>query len=708
MDPNTGAFTRRDFLGAAAGAGLILAVSLPPRARAATAAATLLNAWLRIAPDDTITFLVDRSEMGQGVYTALPMLIAEELEVRLDAVRIVAAPVGDAYFNPGNGGQVTGTSNSVQDAWLKLRTAGAQARLMLVAAAAAEWGVDARDCVAREGVITGPGGKTLRYGDVAVRAGRLPVPQQVTLKTPSQFALVGRSVARTDTPSKVDGSARFGIDVRLPGMLYAAYLQSPVLGGWPESVDSGVAEKMSGVHAVLTTDRGVIVVADHFWQALKARDALRVVWNPGANADLDNQAIRAMLRRAAAAGQGLSARADGDADRALRTAAKTVNAVYTLPLLAHATMEPMNCTADVRVDGCDLYVGTQAQQVAQAAAAAAAGTTADRVLVHTTLLGGGFGRRLDVDFIPAAVIASKAVGRPVQVIWTREDDMTHDTFRPPALEQIGGGFNGAGRLVAWRLHIVSPSITARMFPPVVGVDASVVEAAVNFPYEVPNVSVSYSRQEIGIDVGYLRSVSHAINCFVIESFMDELASSAGRDPCEFRLGMLANKPRHRRVLQEAARRAGWGRAGANRHLGVALMEGYATHLAQVAEISFEDGKLRVHRIVCVVDCGQMVNPKIVESQIEGGIVFGLSAALWGEITIERGAVGQKNFDAYRVLRTNELPSIEVHLLASDAAPGGIGEVAVPLVAPAICNAVFAATGTRLRTLPIGAFKPAPA
>ena len=708
MDTVNGPFTRRDFLGAAAvaGGGLVLALSLPRRARAAAAPSGELNAWLRISADDTITFIVDRSEMGQGVYTALPMLIAEELEVRLDAVRIVAAPVGDAYFNPGNGGQVTGTSNSVQDAWIKLRTAGAQARMMLVAAAAAHWGVATGACLAKDGVISSSTGATLRYGDVAAAAGRLPVPQHVVLKAPAQFSLVGRSVARTDTPDKVDGRATFGIDVRLPRMLYASYAQSPVLGGWPETVDSAVAEKMPGVHAVLATDRGVVVVADHFWQALKARDALKVIWNPGANASLDNRAIGAMLRKAAAAGPGLDARVDGDADHALKSAAKTVKAVYELPLLAHATMEPMNCTADVRADGCDLYVGTQVQQVAQATAAAAAGMTADRVQVHTTLLGGGFGRRLDVDFIPAAVVGSKALGRPVKVIWTREDDMTHDTYRPPALEEISAGFDADNRLVAWKLHIVSPSITARMFPPVVGVDASVIEAAVNFPYAVPNVSVTYSRQEIGIDVGYMRSVSHAPNCFVIESFMDELASAVGRDPYEFRIEMLGSKPRHRRVLEEAARIAGWGRPAANRHQGIALMEGYETRLAQIAEISFEGGALRVHRIVCVVDCGQMVNPKIVESQIEGGIVFGLTAALWGEVTLDRGVVQQTNFDGYRVLRANEMPQIEVHLLASDAAPGGIGEVAVPPVAPAVCNAIFAATGARLRTLPIGAYKPA--
>ena len=457
---------------------------------------------------------------------------------------------------------------------------------------------------------------------------------------------------------------------------------------------------MPGVRKVLITSSGVAVVADHFWQALKARKALSVTWDPGANARLDNALIRNMLKKTAAAGPGLSARADGNVQSALESAKQSASAAYYLPLLAHACMEPMNCTADVKAGGCDLYVGTQVQQVSQVTAAAAAGLPPAQVRVFTTLLGGGFGRRLDIDFIPAAVEASKAVGAPVKLIWTREDDMTHDTYRPPAYEEVSGGLDAAGRLVAWTLHITSPSITARMFPPVKGVDDSVIEAAVNNLYDVPNLKVSYSRQEIGIDVGYMRSVSHSPNCFVIESFMDEMAVLAGKNPYDFRMQQLAKRPRQRRVLQLAAERAGWGKAAAGRYQGIALMEGYTSTLAQVAEVSVAGGELKVHKITCVADCGQMVNPHIVESQMVSGIVFGLTAALWGEITIEGGRARQTNFNNYRLLRGNEIPELDVHIVDSDEKPGGVGEAAVPLVAPAVCNAIFAATGKRLRELPI--------
>jgi isoquinoline 1-oxidoreductase beta subunit len=717
--------SRREFLNATAqvGGGLVLALTLPSSTgtgRAAAAAAargagtardagthpavSQINAWLKIGSDNTITVIVDRSEMGQGVYTALPMLLAEELEINLDVIRIEAAPVGDAYINVGNGGQVTGTSNSVQDAWEKLRMAGATARTMLVAAAAKRWGVDPAQCSAKNGSVVNGQGKALSYGELAVAAVREAIPKDVKLKPKSNFEIIGKSRVRIDSPGKVDGSAEFGLDVKLPGMLYAALAQSPVLGGTLKSLDSGAAEKMPGVRKVLTTASGVVVVAEHYWQALKARKALALTWDSGANAGLDNAAIGTLLKNTAAAGAGLSAKSLGDAAGALKTAQHSSSATYLLPLLAHATMEPMNCTADVRADGCDLYVGTQVQQIAQTTAATAAGLKPEQVRVYTTLIGGGFGRRLDIDFIPAAVEASKAVGAPVKVIWTREDDMTHDTYRPPAREEVSGGVDASGKVIAWQLHITSPSITARMFPPVTGVDDSVIEAAVNNLYDVPNLSVSYSRQEIGIDVGYLRSVSHAPNCFVIESFMDELAAAAGKNPYDFRMAHLANKPRQRRVLQLTAERAGWGKAPAGRHQGIALMEGYTTHLAQVAEISIEAGQLKVHKIVCVVDCGQMINPRIVESQIESGIVFGLSAALWGEVTIAGGKVQQTNFNNYRVLRSNELPELDVHLLDSDETPGGIGEPAVALVAPAICNAIFAATGQRLRALPIGTQK----
>jgi isoquinoline 1-oxidoreductase subunit beta len=707
--------SRRDFLSAAAsvGGGLILALALPrPGGRSSAAAAAgvagpaggQLNAWLKIAGDNSITIIVDRSEMGQGVYTALPMLLADELNINFDAIRIEAAPVGDAYINPGNGGQVTGTSNSVQDAWDKLRMAGATARTMLISAAAKRWRVDPAECRAENGGITNAQGKVLTYGQLADSAARLPVPKDVKLKPKSAFRIIGKPRARIDTPGKVDGSAEFGLDVKLPGMLYAALAQCPVLGGKAAALDSAAAEKMPGVRKVLRSGSGVVVVADHFWQAVKARRALNITWDPGANVQLDNAAIRALLKKTAAAGPGLAARTDGDVAAALKSAKLSLSAAYYLPLLAHACMEPMNCTADVKPNGCDLYVGTQVQQVAQTTAAAAAGLSPAQVRVHTTLIGGGFGRRLDIDFIPAAVEASKAVGAPVKVIWTREDDMTHDTYRPPAYEEVSGGVDAAGKVIAWKLHITSPSITERMFPPVKGVDDSVIEAAVNNLYDVPNLAVSYSRQEIGIDVGYMRSVSHAPNCFVIESFMDELAAAAGMNPYDFRMRQLANKPRQRRVLELAAERAGWGKAPAGRHQGVALMEGYTTHLAQVAEISIAGGELIVHKIVCVVDCGQMVNPRIVESQIESGIVFGLSAARWGEVTIAGGKVQQTNFNNYRVLRNNEMPELDVHLVDSDETPGGIGEAAVPLVAPALCNAIFAATGRRLRALPIGTEK----
>ncbi len=708
-DPGRREFFRRSVL---AGGGLVLAVTLPVfagRARSRTdtghAEAAPLNAWLKIGTDDSITVVVDRSEMGQGVYTALPMLLAEELEVDLQRIQVIAAPVGDAYVNPLNGGQVTGTSNSVQDAWEKLRTAGAQARLMLIGAAAAKWRVDPAACRASGGRVMNARGDSLRYGDLAAAAAKLPVPKDVKLKPAAEFRLVGKPAARLDTPSKVDGTAEFGLDVKLPGMLYAAIALCPTLGGKASAVSSAAAERAPGVRRVLPTSSGVVVIADHFWQALKARDALEITWVPGPNARLDTAGLWASLDHAATTVPALKAKMSrGDMSAALERSAKTLSAVYELPLLAHATMEPMNCTADVRADHCDLYVGTQVQQGAQAAAAEAAGLKPEQVDVHTTLLGGGFGRRLEVDFIPAAVEASKALGAPVKLIWTREDDMTHDLFRPPAREELSAGFDAHGKLSGFGLHITCPSVTARASPSTVATDPfdSVIEYAQNFPYATPSYLLTFSRQEIGIDLGYLRSVSHAPNCFAIECFLDEVAASVSRDPLALRQELLAGKPRHLAVLQEAARRANWGRPPPGRFQGLAFMEGYTSHLAQIAEISLAAGKLVLHKITCVVDCGQMVNPRIVESQIEGGIVYGLSAALWGDITLTAGRVHQTNFHDYRVLRSNEMPELDVHLIPSTEAPGGIGEAAVPLVAPAVCNALFAATGKRLRRLPIAA------
>jgi isoquinoline 1-oxidoreductase beta subunit len=709
---------RRVFLQRAAyfGGGLVLATALPAfrgGPRAAQVGSSQLNAWLLIGTDDSISILVDRSEMGQGVYTALPALIAEELEVDLSRIRIAAAPVGDAYVNALNGGQVTGTSNSVTEAWDKLRKAGAQARMMLIAAAAQRWRIDASACGAENGRVTGTQGRSASYGQLADAAAKLAVPKDVTLKDAKDFRLIGKPLPRLDTPGKVDGSAEFGLDVQLPGMLYAAIAMSPALGGSARSVDSTAALALPGVRRVLATASGVVVVAEHFWQAKKARDALRIEWQPGPNSGLDNAAIWSQLNQAAAANPGVSALGSddvaaalkgGNALEAMKTATKTLSAVYELPLVAHATMEPMNCTADVKADRCDVYLGTQVQQLTQAAAAGAAGLPPERVNVHTTLLGGGFGRRLEVDFVPAAVEASKAVGAPVKLIWTREDDMTHDLYKPPAREQVTAGLDEKGKLVAWALHITGPSITARFDPSNKDPFDSVIEYVQNFPYAVPNFDLRYVRHEIGIDVGYLRSVSHAPNCFAVESSIDELAAAASKDPLQFRLELLAGKLRHTKVLQVVAERSNWGHPAAGRHQGLAFMEGYTACIAQVAEISVQDGRLKIHRITCVIDCGQTVNPRIVESQLESGIVYGLSAALWGDVTLQGGRVRQTNFNDYRVLRLNELPELDIHIIPSSGMPAGIGETGVPPVAPAVCNAIFAATGRRLRSLPINAHK----
>ena len=697
------------------GGGLVLALAVPglrAGSRAAAVSSSQLNAWLRIGSDDSVSILVDRSEMGQGVYTALPTLLAEELELDPSRVRILAAPVGEAYVNALNGGQITGTSNSVPEAWDKLRKAGAQARSMLITAAARRWGVDPSSCHASNGRITSASGRTASYGELAEAAARVPVPKEVPLKNPTQFRLVGKPLARLDTPSKVNGSAEYGIDVKLPGLLYATIAFCPELGGTLASVDSAAALAMPGVRRVVPTANSVIVVAEHFWQAKKARDALRIVWGTGQNAQLDNAAIWSKLN-AAASKPGVSALSSdnvaaalkgGHAGEALKQAAKTFSAVYELPLLAHATMEPMNCTVDLRANGCDVYVGTQAQQLAQAAAAQAAGLKPEQVKVFTTLLGGGFGRRLDVDFVPAAVAASKAVGAPVKLIWTREDDMAHDFYRPPAREAVTAGLDEHGQLSAWRLDIVSPSITSRYDPTSKDPFDSVIEYVQNFPYAVANFDLRYTRQEIGIDVGYWRSVSHTPNCFAIESSIDEIAALASKDPLELRRQLLAGKPRHLQVLKVAAERSAWGHVPKGHFQGIAFMEGYTSHIAQVAEVSIEPGGLKIHKITCVIDCGQTVNPRIVESQLESGIVYGLSAALWGNVTLRAGQVQQRNFNDYRVLRINELPTLDLHVITSDAKPGGVGEVAVPPVAPSICNAIFAATGRRLRTLPIATHK----
>jgi isoquinoline 1-oxidoreductase subunit beta len=712
--PASATQSRREFLKNTAliSGGLTIAIHLPGCGKPAlpglqpgeTAAA---NAWLHIGADDSIIFLCDRSEMGQGVYTGLTTLIAEELGVEPSAIKVEFAPPGDEYVNSLLGAQVTGGSTSVRDAWEKLRLAGAEARERLLAAGANALKTRPNMCrMVSNGVATGSaaGGKVATFGQIAAAAAALPKPQNIKLKPATEFQYIGKEGRRLDGGAKVDGSAQFGIDVRLPEMLYASLAQPPVLGGAVKSVDDAKAKSMPGVRAVVPTASGVAVVADGFWQAKQARDALRITWDPGPNASLNNAAIFAGLR-AAADKTGLQVRNDGDADAALRSAASRVNAVYELPMLAHATLEPQNCTADYRDGECHVYAPTQVQQFAQAAAATAAGLSPEKIHLHTTFLGGGYGRRLESDFIGAAVEASKAVGKPVKLIWTREDDTTHDYYRPPARDVVAGGFDRDNRLSVFKLKLVGPSITSRWAPAVVAdgaLDPFAVEAAENFPYKVPNVHIEYVQHEIGINVGYWRSVSHALNCFVVESFIDELAHSMRLDPYKFRQDMLWNhkEPRWLTVLDIAARRAGWGNAPKGRFQGVAVMSGYDTFMAQVAEISVTGGKLTVHRIVCAVDCGQVVNPSIAHAQAEGGILFGLSAALYGEINIEGGQVRERNFDTVRSVRMDNTPAIELHFVESSDKPGGMGEPSVALVAPAVCNAIFAATGRRLRSLPI--------
>jgi len=693
------------------GAGLVLGVRLSWLPRAAAANANLgvfaPNAWVRIASDGTVTVVLAKSEMGQGVLTSLPLIVAEELEADWPAVRIENAPVDPIYNDPIDGEQATSGDTSTRGSFLPLRRAGAAAREMLIGAAAAEWGVPSDECHAeRSAVHHRPTGRTLGYGQLAERAAKLPVPTAPRLKDPRDFKLIGKVVARRDAPGKVNGSAVFGIDVKVPDLLVGAVARCPVFGGTLASVDPSGAMAVKGVRSVVRIDSGVAVVADTFWAARRGRDALVIKWNEGPLAGLGSPAIARSLREAVRR-PGVVARSDGDAPRALRSAARRLEAVYEVPYLAHATMEPMNCTAHVRADGCDVWVPTQAQGPSRNAVVKVTGLPPEAVAIHTTLLGGGFGRRSEVDFVIDAVQASKAVGAPVKVIWTREDDMQHDFYRPVALGRLAAGLDARRRPVAWTQRLVGPSLLSRVAPQAIkdGVDFTSVMGAASLPYAIPNLRVEYVRKEPGVPVGFLRSVGDSFNAFMTECFLDELAAAAGRDPYELRRDLLVNKPRHLRVLELAARHAGWGRPlpkGSGR--GIALHgESFDSYVAQVAEVTVaKDGQVRVHRVVCAIDCGIVVNPDTVRAQMEGGIVFGLTAALHGAITLDRGRVQQSNFHDYPMVRMPEAPAIEVHIAPSAEAPGGVGEAGVPAVTPAVVNAIFAATGKRLRRLPISA------
>ena len=695
---------RRDFLQVAGtiGAGLVIGFRIPNRRGVAPFAP---NAWLRIGTDNSVLVIVDRSEMGQGVTTSLPMLLAEELEADWTKIRFEFAPADKAYINQLFGIQGTGGSSSVRAAWKPLRVAGAQARTMLIAAAAQTWGVEPASCRAEAGaVIHAATHRRLTYGALAQRAAALPVPADVPLKDPKDWRLAGKPTKRLDTRFKVNGTAQFGIDVRVPGMLTAVVARSPVFGGKVSSFDATAANAIPGVRHVVQISSGVAVVGDGYWPAKQGRDALKVLWDEGPVAQVSSASISSLFAQRATQ-DGAVARHDGDAVAALAGAAQRVEAVYEMPFLAHATMEPMNCTAHVRTGAVDIWAPTQNQTGVQMIGGQIGGVPPEKVAVHTTYLGGGFGRRFELDFIIEALETSKAAGSPVKVIWSREDDIQHAQYRPANYHQLRAGLDASGRPVAWTHRIVAPSIMARMFPQTVknGLDGEAVEGGVGLPYAVPNVHVDYQLTDTGIPVGFWRSVNNSFNAFAVEGFIDELAAAAKQDPYEYRRTLLANAPRDRGVLELAATKAGWGTPlPAGRGRGIAVYKSFESFAAQVAEVSVSPaGDVRVDRVVCAIDCGMHVNPSTIEAQMQGGIVYGLTAALNGAITIENGRVTQSNFHDYRMLRLAEMPVVEVYIVPSNEAPGGVGEPGTPPIDPAVCNAIFAATGKRIRKLPIG-------
>jgi len=704
--------SRREFVSVltAAGGSLLLGYRVGEGQRVASVASApgfAPNAFIRIAPDGSITLFMPQAEMGQGTHTSMSMLLAEELEVTPEQVRLEHAPPDDKlYANPLFGEQITGASSSIRMFYEPLRRAGATARAMLIAAAAASWNVDAASCRARKGVVTHtPTGRTLSYGALAAKAATVPVPDKIALKDPKDFTLIGTPAKRPDTPSKVNGTAQYGIDVRLPGMLIATVAASPVLGGKVAGLDDEKAKAVPGVRQIVQLDDAVAVVADHMWAAKQGSAALEIRWEDGPNAKVSTADVVEGLAKASETA-GVTARKDGDPASALAGAAKKVEAVYESPFLAHATMEPMNCTVHVRRDGCEVWTGSQVLSRARAAAAKVTGLPLEKVVVHNHFLGGGFGRRLEVDYVTQAVRIAKQVDAPVKVVWTREEDVQHDVYRPYYYDRFAAGLDAHGKPVAWSHRIVGPSIMARFLPPGFkdGIDIDAVDGAVQLLYDIPAIQIEYVRHEEPVlNTGFWRGVGVTHNNFVVESFIDELAAVSKQDPVAFRRALLRKSPRALTVLELAAKEAGWGKpVPRGRGRGVALLfSSWGTYLAQVAEVEVTGSSdVRVRRIVCAVDCGQVVNPDIVKAQIESGVVYGISGALWGEVTLNNGRVEQSNFDNYRVLRMNETPPIDVRVVRNSEAPGGIGEPGTSVTAAALANAVYAATGKRLRKLPL--------
>jgi isoquinoline 1-oxidoreductase subunit beta len=696
--------------GLAVGTGLVIGFRLPLLDRLLAEAqgpgVFAPNQWLRIDRDGVVTIINSVPEMGQGSMTTMPMIVADELDADWDKIRIESAPTDPkVYGNPVTGQMSYGGSRGVRDHLEPLRKAGAAARLMLRQAAAQEWGVPLDEVTTEPGVVVhAPSGRRLTYGQLVDKAQALPVPQNPPLKKKSEFRYIGKDVRRVDVPQKVNGQAVYGIDVKLPGLLVASIEKCPVVaGGKVKSFDATATKAIPGVKHVVQVSSGVAVVADNFWTALQGRKALKVEWNDGPLGQLTSAEIA--KEHATAAGQpGLVARNDGDALATLAADGKTLDAVYLMPYLEHACMEPMNATAHVTADACSVWAPTQNPGGARETAARLTGLPVEKVAVNTTFLGGGFGRRGRVDYVVDAVEVAKAIGGgPVKVLWAREDDMTHSFYRPNTHNVFRAALDAGGKPTAWFTRAVGAGLLRQLGSVPAGqIDGTSMAGLRDLAYDIPNVRIEWVDKDVGVPVGFWRSVGSSQNVFIVESFIDELAHQARQDPYEYRRALLGKAPRHKAVLELAATKANWGAPlPAGRACGIAVCFSYGSYTAHVAEVSVaDDGAVRVHRIVCAIDCGIAVNPDQVKAQMEGGAIYALTATLYGQITLDAGRVQQTNFNTYPMVRIPEAPVTEVHILDSGQPPGGLGEPGVPTVAPAICNAIFALTGKRLRRLPI--------
>lgn len=709
MKPN---LTRRQFL-KITGSGLAIAIATTSTGFRLLSAAELEkpgtpfqpNVWLEVLPDNTVIVTVNKSEMGQGVYTSLPMIVADELDADWKNIRMKVAPARDAFKDPAWGTQATGGSSSIRHMLELLRKAGAAAREMLLIAAARKWEVAVKECAVDLGKVRHiKSNRMLTYGQLTKEAANLEVPQNPILKKESQFRYLGKEMPRLDIYAKVNGIAQFGIDSFVPGMLYAAIARPPAYGAELVSYKKEAAQAVSGVHAVVPIHSGMAVCADTIDAAWKGRDALKPDWQNAKYPQLSTESLtKEFVGRFET--QGIMARNDGDVSKAFTSASQKIESIYLLPYLSHATMEPMNCTVHVRGDSCDIWAPTQNQSGVLAMAAQITGLKPEQIQVHTTFLGGGFGRRFERDFVEEALMLSISTGKPVKLVWKREEDIQNDFYRPMNATRIQASLDADGNVTAWSHKIVCPSIFARVFPQMMknGIDSAAVEGVENMEYEVPNLAVEYVRFDSAVPVGFWRSVGSSHNAFTVESFVDELAFAAKKDPLEFRLGLLKNHPRARKVLEVAAEKAGWGKPlTQGRARGIAYHMSFGSYVAEVAEVSVDknSGTIKVHKATCAVDCGPTVNPAIITAQMMGGLTMGLSAALKEKIEIANGGIKSENFSDYELLRMNEAPDVDVHIVKSNEMVGGIGEPGVPPIAPAVANAVFQATGARVRQLPM--------